>query len=214
MGYLNEKMWGILEQKTKDEDAKLQVDVRVGKEYLTAVEKICDYGVDRAKTIRDTFPTFTLHDETHICNVIRLMENLLGDKIEQLSRDEVAILIMSACCHDIGMSYKEEEKEEILEDADRINQYLDKNHGEYIKAYADGREEPVLTNEMISRYLRTIHHERIEELLYKIEWPDALRGKVDRDDLIRVCVSHGNNIGELDNMEPTAGVDLRFCACD
>ena len=212
MGYLNEKLWDILKQKIEEDDAKLQEDVKCGNEYLAAVKKICEYGVDRAKTIRDTFPMFTLHDERHICNVIRLMEHLLGEKIEQLSRDETAMLMMSACCHDIGMSYKEEEKEEILEDLDKINQYLDKNHGEYVKAYANGTQDPVLTDEMISRYLRTIHHERAEELLYKIEWPEILCGKIDRDDLVRVCMSHGNDIGELDHMEPTAGVDLRFCS--
>lgn len=212
MGYLNEKLWEILKTKIEEDDAKLQEDDKCGSKYLEAVKNVCDYGVDRAKTIRDTFPMFTLHDERHICNVIRLMEKMLGDKIEQLSRDEAAMLLMSACCHDIGMSYKEEEKEEILEDVDKINQYLDKNHGEYVKAYANGTQEPVLTDEMISRYLRTIHHERAEELLYKYDWPDVLWGKIDRDDLIRVCVSHGNDIGDLDHMESTPGVDLRFCA--
>lgn len=32
---------------------------------------------------------YTPYDETHICNVMRLMKNLLGEDIQNLSRDEL-----------------------------------------------------------------------------------------------------------------------------
>ena len=109
MGFKDEKLWTIL--KTKAEEEEEDCGERENKEkYLKAVADICQYGVDRAKTIRDTFPFYTLHDEVHICNVMRLMAELLGDRLRSLTRDEAALLAMAACCHDIGMSYTEGEK--------------------------------------------------------------------------------------------------------
>ncbi len=212
MGFTNEKLWEVLEEKVREEDAVVQKERQIGNEYLAAVKKICQYGVERAETIRDTFPMFTLHNETHICNVMQLMTYLLGDHLDQLTRDEAAMLIMSACCHDIGMSCSEEEKEELLGDADRLDKYLENNHSEYVKAYSSGNTAPVMTDDMIQNYLRSIHHERVMDLLFAKEWPNVLEGKADRENLISVCQSHGENISSLDEMETTATVDLKFCA--
>ena len=109
MGFMDEKLWAILEEKAEEEDVP-QKEQQIREEYLSAVKQICKYGVQRADTIRDTFPMFTLHNETHICNVMQRMADLLGDDLHKLTRDEAAILLMSACCHDIGMSYSEDEK--------------------------------------------------------------------------------------------------------
>ena len=211
MGFMDEKLWAILEEKAEEEDVP-QKEQQIREEYLSAVKQICKYGVQRADTIRDTFPMFTLHNETHICNVMQRMADLLGDDLHKLTRDEAAILLMSACCHDIGMSYSEEEKEELFHDVDRLNQYLDNNPGEYVKAFSSGNTNPIMTDDMIQNYLRSIHHERVMDLLFDIEWPSVLEGKVDRGDLIGVCQSHGRDILSLDEMEATATIDLRFCA--
>lgn len=212
MGFIDEKLWEILEKKIEEEDAAVRKEQQIGSEYAAAVKQICKYGVQRAETIRDTFPMFTLHNETHICNVMRLMADLLGDDLHKLTRDEAALLIMSACCHDIGMSYSEEDKEELFNDIDRLNQYLENNHHEYVKAFSAGNTVPEMTDDMIQNYLRSIHHERVMDLLFSIEWPGVLEGRIDRESLIKVCQSHGKNITSLDKMEPTATIDLRFCA--
>lgn len=212
MGVRDEKLWKVLEQKAREEDKKLQPDQQISDEYLSAVKLVCDFGVDRAKAIRDTFPMYTLHDETHICNVLRIMEQLLGDDVSELTRDETAMLILAACCHDVGMSYSEREKEALLQDRDRLDEYLERHHSEYVKAYAKNPDEPELTDEMLRNYLRSIHHERVLELLNTIEWPNCLWGKVDRDDLVRVCQSHGEDSSRLNGLESTSTVDLRFCA--
>lgn len=212
MGLFDEKIWRTLEEKARLEDEQLPYDCKVANAYLEGVKKLCTYGIDRAKTIRDTFPLYTLHDETHIVNVVRLMTNLLGDHIIKLTRDEVAMLILSACCHDIGMSYSEEERKHILNDNNRILRYLDRNQGEYVKAFSSGCETPNLTESMTQNYLRCIHHERAEELLRKIEWPDVLYGKLICKDLIAVCQSHGNDVSSLANLKSTTTIDLRLCA--
>ena len=119
MGFQDEKLWTTLKIKAQEEQERCG-ERENSEKYLTAVADICQYGVDRAKTIRDTFPFYTLHDEVHICNVMRLMAELLGDKIRLLTRDEAALLVMAACCHDIGMSYTESEKKELLNNKDAI----------------------------------------------------------------------------------------------
>lgn len=212
MSVRDENLWKILEQKAREEDNKLQPDQRISDEYLSGIKAICDFGVDRAKTIRDTFPMYTLHDETHICNVLRIMAQLLGDHMDKLTRDEAAMLILAACCHDVGMSYSVQEKQEVLEDKDRLDQYLEQHHDEYVKAYSENPDVPKLTGEIQRNYLRSIHHERILELLNSVPWPDCLWGKVDRDDLIQVCQSHGENPSDLNHLECTSTIDLRFCA--
>lgn len=211
MGFRDERLWEILNEKAEKEDQGLRPDQQIKEQYLSAVEVICQYGVDRARTIRDTFPMYTLHDEIHICNVMRLMERLLGDKAEKLSRDEAALLILCACCHDIGMSYSEEDKKELFGDADRLNHYLDTHQEEYVKAYRLGEGMPQMTEDMIQDYLRSIHHERIREIMCGIEWPRVLDGRIRREDIIRVCQSHGENCELLEKLEPTPHVDLRFC---
>lgn len=212
MGFMDEKLWTILKNKVEESDRNLRPDQQISSEYITGVKIICNFGVERAMTIRDNFPMFTLHDEIHICNVMRLMVELLENATHNLSRDEVAMLIMAACCHDIGMSYSENDKEELFNDIDRLNKYLDNNKSEYVKAYANGVNKPNMTDDMIQNYLRSIHHERIMELICKLEWPTILEGKIDRQDLITVCQSHGSDISVLDVMEPTSTIDLRFCA--
>ena len=97
MGFIDEKLWEILEKKIEEENAAVRKEQQIGSEYAAAVKQICKYGVQRAETIRDTFPMFTLHNETHICNVMRLMADLLRDDLHKLTRDEAALLIMSAC---------------------------------------------------------------------------------------------------------------------
>ena len=211
MGFQDEKLWTTLKIKAQEEQERCG-ERENSEKYLTVVADICQYGVDRAKTIRDTFPFYTLHDEVHICNVMRLMAELLGDKISLLTRDEAALLAMAACCHDIGMSYTESEKKELLNNKDTIRLYLDKNPSEYMKAYAGGREEPELTDEIKMNFFRSIHHKRSRELLQKKEWGRALRGRIDREDLIRVCRSHGEEVRELADMDPVHSLDRRFCA--
>lgn len=212
MSIKEENLWKILVQKVEKEDEKFQPDQKNSNQYLIGIELICNFGIDRAKTIRDTFPMYTLHDEAHICNVLRIMGQLLGNRADNLTRDEVAMLILAACCHDLGMSYTNQEKQDLLEDLDRLNHYLERNSGEYVKAYSENSDVPKLTDEMQRNYLRSIHHERISELLNLVEWPDCLWGKVDRDDLINVCQSHGNNPSTLNGLENSSTVDLRFCA--
>lgn len=212
MGYKNEKLWSILKTKAEEYDLKKPEDSKNQHVFLTGVESICEYAVNRAKAIRDTFPTYTLHDEVHICNVLRRMDDLLSSRISELTRDETAMLILSACCHDIGMSYNENDKLEALNNRERLDKYLEARPSEYVKAYEGNPNEPVMTEAILQNYFRSIHHERIQDLLNEKKWPEILNGCVDRADLITICQSHGEDISGLANLDATPTVDLRMCA--
>ena len=212
MGYKSEKLWILLEKKAVESDNDKPEDKKIAPEFITGVDKVCVYAINRAKAIRDTFPAYTLHDEIHICNVLRLMENLLGSRINDLTRDETSMLILSACCHDIGMSYNEDDKNEVLSNRERLDKYLETHPAEYVKAYENSTDEPLLSNAMLQNYFRCIHHERVQDLLYDIEWPTILNGSVDREDLITICQSHGDDASKLARMTATPTIDLRMCA--
>ena len=185
--------WNLLEQKAAEVDAVCPNKIKY--RYLEAVEHVCMFGADLARTIRDIFPLYTLHDETHINNVIFHMMNLLGKEGRELiSRDELALLIMSAYCHDIGMSCSSTEKEE-------IRQQIIKEQGEE-------------SEELIRSYIRTHHHERVADVLKRLEWPSVFGGMIGKNDLVLVCKSHGESIDVLRSpaYDSKGDVDFRFCS--
>ena len=63
------ELWHLLHEKAEAQDRNIASD------FESEVIKICEYGINLAKTIRDNFKTYTLHDEIHISNVMtnRLM---------------------------------------------------------------------------------------------------------------------------------------------
>ncbi len=71
--------------------------------YETAVKYMID--------VRQTFQNYTLHDGTHIINVLDAMGGLLGDQISKLTVGEMELLILAASLHDLGMAYQDEEKQ-------------------------------------------------------------------------------------------------------
>ena len=101
----NTELWKLLEKKAEEE--------KLPPEFMTDVSDVCARGITLAKDIIRFFPTFTLHDTVHICNVCDWMYQLLEDRAEELTAADAALLVMSAACHDIGMSVSEEQKKEM-----------------------------------------------------------------------------------------------------
>ncbi len=205
------KLWDQMKRAAEKEDMSQPENRKTAGKFAEAMVSLCEYGVARSKTIRDTFPLYTLHDDVHIRNVLGLMGDLLGGHLQNLTRDEAAMLLLSACFHDIGMSYTEAERAAALQDSYRIQRYLDRNQGEFVKAYASGTAAPVLTEDMQQNFLRSIHHERVETLLNDLDWPEVFCGCLDREDLIAVCQSHGESVLRTNTFRDTDTVDLRLC---
>lgn len=184
----------------------------VKEHYIPAVRGICKKAAELSQTIRDTFPLYTLHNETHINNVLHIMAELLGEEgVNGLSRDMTAMLILSAFCHDIGMSYTNEEKEEIFSDEEQIAGFLNANLSEYVKAYKHGTFSE-LSDAAKLKLLRSLHHERVEQQLNKMNWPDILVDNVPREDLAKICKSHNLDAESLISLSSTGyNIDLPLC---
>lgn len=180
MDYQESKIWKKLENECKNHSE------------LGNIKNMCDSAVDLVRTIRDTFPDYTLHDEKHICNVINWMEQLLDDSgIKMLSNGECAMLILAACYHDIGMCYTEEQRNKELK-SHRFTEYLEKNPKAYITVKKSREAGEEIPKEIQIEYFRKIHPQRIDELLPE-KWEI---NTVRRDTLISVCKSHGEMIDD------------------
>lgn len=74
--------------------------------------------------VRKTFQNYTLHDETHIINVLDAMGGLLGNQISKLTVGEMELLILAASLHDLGMVYTEIEKKRHYDDTEACRKFL------------------------------------------------------------------------------------------
>lgn len=175
------ELWKIFKEKCSEE------------EFVVAVGKVCEFGIEKSETIMTFFPNFTLHNITHIRNVCNWMTALLGDRANELKAQGAAMLLMSACCHDIGMSVSAEQEKKLEE--------------EY-NSKAEQRE-----------YVRLHHHERVGEHLTTKVWGEKLdtdkalkRNGIRRKDLIDLCKSHGEDLEKPEVPDNLKKYDLRLCA--
>lgn len=208
MNIKEHELWQILISKADEEHSS------TASKFEDAVWEVCQYGIDLSKTIRDTFKTYTLHDEIHICNVMTIMLQLIGDLKTNLTRDECAMLIMAACCHDIGMSVTDEEKNYLRTCPDCMQIYLEEHPKDYNIAYEHGlQEDAAITDEILQHYIRANHHKRVYEQLQNVTWPEILGHSMSVEDLIAVCQNHGEDaagIRQLQHVDPN--LDLYLCS--
>ena len=61
------------------------------------VKEVCEAAAKYMLDVRRTFQNYTLHDETHIINVLDAMGGLLGDQVDKLTVGEAELLILPAC---------------------------------------------------------------------------------------------------------------------
>lgn len=157
---------------------------------------------------------FTLHDETHFKNVLRLMDALVPElTIEQLSPIECALAILAAYTHDLGMALPDDEAASLPQNPD-FREFRD---GHALRhAIEDARRRdtnesrsaiPVLEQHIVADYLRGTHAagdappggsrvggwlDRIEEIIKRrLEH----RGIVFKHHLELLGLSHGQEIG-------------------
>ena len=140
-----------------------------GNKRVIWVKDVYEYAVEYLKDVRRNFDNYTLHDETHILNVLDAMGGLLGDQISCLSVGELELLILVASLHDIGMVYTDEEKNEKYEDIESRKQFLREDYPEFLRST---KEE--WTEDMWQSYLRKLHSWRIAEVLNKKVWKELL----------------------------------------
>ena len=198
-------LWKLYVEKVSEQDSNRRLWVK----------KVYENAVTYLKHVGDTFPNYTLHDETHVLNIMYAMGALLGDQIECLSVGEVELLILVACLHDIGMVYDEADRERAFNDERKCRRFLQENAPDLIgTSYTDWPES---TRQW---YLRTLHPFRLPEILSTEEWrnlfDDRPREIVPEQIIVTVCQSHGEEPKAIKNNDalqylPAHKIDPLFC---
>ena len=201
-GMAEQKLWKLFVEKSEEQG--------FGRDFVSAVGEVCAIGLSLSKYIVRFFPTFTLHDETHSANVCRWMWVLLGDRAGELSVNEAALLLMAACCHDIGMAVSPAQEAQ-------LRQRTYRGWDEYFRKDLGDAEEfdrtKTISDRMLRNFVRQRHHERVRENLVSLPWPQELtRRGIRQDTVVVLCQSHGQPL-DRNKLKNTAGKqDLLLCA--
>lgn len=172
------------------------------------VKKVHKAAVDYLKDVRKKFQNYTLHDGTHILNVLDAMGGLLGNQISQLTVGEMELLILAASLHDLGMVYTEMEEQQHYDDTEACSKFLREYCPEFLGCPVED-----WTEDIRQWYLRTLHPFRIPEVLQNKAWKELVEhyptDVVPLRYILAVCEAHGNNPTEI-----TFNNDLDYLAAD
>ncbi len=201
------KVWKIYIEKVTEKD---KYNARIG-----WIEELFEATKNFLLLVRNSFPNYTMHDERHVLNVIDIMGGLLGKEIVRLTCDEIELLILVACFHDIGMVYDDTDKKKCFSNANKFNHFLQKYYPEYF-----GTEFSELSDNIKQDYLRMLHPFRIAEVLSKNIWRPYFSEAWQRiilDRVIKVGQAHGEdwNVTAITTKlqcQETDKTDLLFCA--
>jgi hypothetical protein len=222
------QIWEELEKKQGEKEGAVQTFLNG---FLPTIEKILTSG--------GTSPNdFTLHDAGHAFRVAKRMGDIVGDLLSKLSVYDLALLLLSAYLHDIGMIPEEGKvnnhykylltgKEEgISEDEiEALCRWLDdeeKGIAAPITSKAVKGEDIEIASELITYYCRYRHNDWSGEWIRKNQPNDDLSDyKGFRHDLIKLCQSHhyGRKELEASDFNPRIVtqqgdvVHLRYLAC-
>lgn len=135
------------------------------------------------------FPEFTDHSLLHSMSVINFCNALIGpDQIEMLSADEIYVLLMGCCLHDVGMGISEKDYEAFKQKIDgracfathpeaSVERVVRDYHHEFsalfIQKYADLFEIP--TKEHLFCIVQVARGHRRTNLFDPDEYPAAYR---------------------------------------
>lgn len=185
---------------------------------ISVIEKHIGYILPLMEHYIETFPTYTLHNSQHICNLINIIGKLLGNQVNKLSSLEAGILILSTVYHDFGMIFTETERENIQLEEDFNNEFLEKKHGARVKFEESNK---IVTEELAEWYCRWAHSIRVWKKLEEIEQkcgPLTWKGIPIKTQVGNVCESHNEPVENIrindERFKPDfLGIcDLRFCA--
>jgi hypothetical protein len=179
---------------------------------IATVQRLTEHAAALLKVVRDTFPTYTMHDEQHAQNVVALMGKLAGPRIATMVPLEAALLILAAYFHDIGMVYSADEVAAIP-DEEEFETFLSRDAEAFLAVHRNAGQPPV---EVLERYCRSRHADRVKVHLDRLP-PDELiwDGISITTVLQRLCRSHQAPTHELllPGFDKFLGVaDVRFCA--
>jgi molecular chaperone HtpG len=193
-----------------------------GVALLNLVHEAVHYCYQRSKMVLKYMGEFTLHDGEHLFRVLRLMGLLIPkDSLTQLSNPELALLILTAFFHDMGMAPSEIEVRcwlgiwqngqnpthaELIE----YDKYQHFRAGKQIQVAEINRlrqqskysQADIVEKYLLSEYIRITHPERIINVLQD-GWVEKIKYKdIDLSfELAALCKSHNEDSIKLRDME-------------
>ena len=178
------------------------------------VRRLVDHATAILDRIVETFPTYTLHNHVHALNVVRLMGDLLGPALSELTGLESALLILAAYYHDVGMYYRKDELETLIEE-EWFEEFLQTYSEAYIDFTSNGR---MLTEGLAEWYCRWRHADRVYHFINLLSDEELCWGVIPlREKLGEVCRSHNREVAFLKDddifeINYLQRCDVRFCA--
>lgn len=172
----------------------------------TQVEEVHNLVFTTINSISGCFNNFTMHDMNHGLRVASYMEQIAfgitptEERMDQFSPLEIALLILTAILHDIGMFIRNEDKEEIRKGNIKYTNSL---------TYEGVLRRTNNEEEAIKEIIRITHAKRITEYInYKFENGKCIADylKVNdmysyADDVEKICQAHGESYNYIkDNL--------------
>lgn len=182
--------------------------------YKEPVKELYREARDLSSRIPAFFPEYTLHDSIHHLRVAELAGMIVGDRVSLLRQDELVLLLLAACFHDIGMVCDEHEIERIrnerdflvfqeewryshpnLEELERMHRQDFISETERIRI---GGKIAEMEKAMFSDFLRRQHPGMSKDyVLYHLTNHPSL-GALAKD-LGEICLSHGQSVDWIQN---------------
>lgn len=202
-------------------------------EVITLVSDVGNFSVNRLKTVIKNMPEFTLHDDTHIFNMLSIIGKLIPtENMKRLSIPDLLVLIISVFLHDIGMAPDEKYllawKNQLPEDEynDTLREEKEKfarfrltythqlsdierliEEGEFSKAQ-------LIEEYIVTEYIRVTHSIRSREIISEYWKGKIVYQNTDlTEELASICFSHNENYIYLLQMETfkVCGQDEYLC---
>jgi len=202
-------------------------------EILALVSEVGNFAVMRLKTVIRNMPEFTLHDDTHIINMLTIMEKIIPvSSLEKLSIPDLLMLVLSVFLHDIGMAPEEKyilawkdqlsdieyddelQKEKEVFERFRMTYTHQLADIERLKAEGQHSKAQLLEDYIITEYIRTTHSTRAKKIIATFWDKKILYRNTDlTENLAAICFSHNENYTYLLNMETfkVCGQDTYLC---
>lgn len=181
----------------KDNDGKLS----------SLVLKVAEYVSPLLSKIPENMPEYTLHDPAHSAKIIEIMAKIIpAPVISGLNSIEIALLILSAYLHDIGMTCDRDEKESIIRSDENFNILFKSNVDKFqkfeqYKLEGNHRVATFIQDQIFTEYLRRSHVKRSAEFiasnLSSGEYILSYQGIPFYKLLIKICDGHGESVQKL-----------------
>lgn len=198
-------------------------------EVLALVSKVGNFANMRLKTVIKHMQEFTLHDDTHIFNMLTIIERIIPtSSLEKLSIPDLLMLILSVFLHDVGMAPEEkyilawknqlsdtDYDDELQKDKDKFERFrMTYTHqlADIKRLNTEGQHSKaqLLEDFIITEYIRTTHATRARKIIATYWDKKIIYQDIDlTEDLAMICFSHNEDYTYLLNMET-----FKICAQD